>query len=363
MAMQQQSHSDGPAGRGATLHGIIPHVLREHVEQAAFQWAQQLMLAQAHPADQAAINHVSARLIANLDAIRIAGDPVWPIIVDRFEDYPEAGELFVATHLATATGDAKRIEQCLWMAHQHPEARAGLTGALLLLPPASSGPVVKWMLQSDSPVIRATALDVLTHHRSDAGTLVTASLSDSSPLVQAAACDLAAATGRRDCAHLIAGLTDAQKPDLRFAALSALAAMGHAAAPAALKAEIAEGSRAEEALRLLQRALPPADFLAYAGTLYQREESRALAVRAIGMTGDRSRLAWLIKEMTSPETAIAAGESFLELFPEANGVEGLFSSDPKIIGPRLAEVCEGGNTSCPVAAAIEAWAAHPKQVS
>ena len=59
---------------------IIPDVVREHVELAAFQWAQRDTLAHADPpAAPEVIAGIDARLEANLDAIRIAGAAAWPV--------------------------------------------------------------------------------------------------------------------------------------------------------------------------------------------------------------------------------------------------------------------------------------------
>lgn len=340
------------------LQGVVTEVVREHVEQAAFQWSQHRMLSQAHPPDTAAMSGVAARLAANLDGVAIAGEAAWPIILDLFEDFPEAGELFVATYLAMALNGDKRIDQCLWMAHQSPEARHGLAGALAWFPPAVSGPTVRRMLDADSAVVRAAALDVLAHHRADPGARLADGLADPSPVVRASACALAAATGRADSADAIAGLAADPDPDLRFAAAAALATLGHAGASTALKASAAGGPRAADALRILSRLLSAVDFRAWLGDLYRRDETRPLAVRGIGMTGDRNHLAWLITQMEQPETAVAAGESFLELFPEAAGVEGLFSDDAAVLGPELTAAADAHTGLCPVAPAIRDWAAQ-----
>jgi uncharacterized protein (TIGR02270 family) len=337
------------------LQGIVTEVVREHVEQAAFQWAQHRMLSAAHPPDAAAVAHVAARLVANLDGVLIAGDDAWPIILDRFEDFPEAGELFVAGYLAMALNGGKRIDQCLWMAHQAPEARHGLAAALAWFPPAISGPTVRRMLDADSATVRATALDVLAHHRADLGARLAGCLADPAPIVCASACALAAATGRADCVEAITGHAGASDPDLRFAGAAALAALGHSGAVAALKAET-EGPRAAEALRILSRLLNPADFRSWLGALYHRDATRTLAVRGIGMTGDRSHLGWLIAQMEVPETAAAAGESFLELFPEAAGVEGLFSDDVAVLGPDFPAAQLTAADVYPIAKKVRGWA-------
>ncbi len=152
-------------------------------------------------------------------------------------------------------------------------------------------------------------------------------------------------------------LTLAGAPDdgLRFAAAAALAKLGHAAALPALKAEVETGLRAPEALRLLAGLLSDADFRSFLGTLYRRDETRALAVRGIGMTGDRRHLGWLIDQMETPETATSAGESFLELFPEAEGVESLFGE--RIWSSGLAPDAEPlVLEDCPIAGKIREWA-------
>ncbi|MGT2466131.1 hypothetical protein ACVOMV_15470 [Mesorhizobium atlanticum] len=52
---------------------IVAEVVRQHVEQAAFLWAQRHTLMMADPPDMVAVAGVDKRLEANLDGIRIAG--------------------------------------------------------------------------------------------------------------------------------------------------------------------------------------------------------------------------------------------------------------------------------------------------
>ncbi|MGB3314264.1 MAG: hypothetical protein WBB85_07610, partial [Albidovulum sp.] len=309
------------------LQGIVDEIVREHVQLAAFQWAQHRTLSQAYPPDQAAAGDIDARLRANLDAIEIAGDAAWPFILDQFEDFPEAGELFVAAYLAMVRGDRRRIDQSLWMAHQHPRARSGLAGALAWFPPDLSAPTVRRMLDAESAVQRAVALDVLAAHGADAGHRLVGFLKNASAMVRASACTLAAATGRADCAAEISKHASAPDPDLRLAAASALARLGRTdAAFVPLKTEIEGGGpHSLAALRRLSETSEATDFRTYLGDLYQCGNTRSLAVRGIGMTGDRGHLDWLIGQMEVRETAVAAGESFLELFPEALSESALFT--------------------------------------
>lgn len=340
------------------LQGIVDEIVREHVQLAAFQWMQHRTLSQAHPPDAAAVGDIDARLGANLDAIEIAGDAAWPLILNQFEDFPEAGELFVAAYLAVVREDRKRIDQCLWMAHQRPGARAGLADALRRFPPDVSASTVRKMLDAGSEVHRAVALDVLAAHKADAGGRLEGFLADPSQTVRASACALAAETGRTDCSAQIADLAGSPAPELRFAAATALAQLGGTdAALAPLKAEIEGGGpNALEALRLLSETSDVAAFRAYLGDLYRSEHTRSLAVRGIGMTGDRQHLDWLIGQMEVPETAVAAGESFLELFPEAREVGGLFCEDIARNDTASDAVRASDADVIPVTAAIRSWA-------
>jgi uncharacterized protein (TIGR02270 family) len=341
------------------LHGIVDEIVREHVQLAAFQWMQHRTLSEAHPPDVAALADIDARLCANLDGIEIAGDAAWPLILNQFEDFPEAGELFVAAYLAVVSGARKRIDQCLWMAHQRPGARAGLAGAFGRFPPEVSAPTIRRMLDAGSEVQRAVALDVLAAHKADAGYRLEGFLADPSAMVRASACALAAVTGRTDCSAMITDLAGSPAPDLRFAAATALAQLGGSdAAFAPLKAEIEGGGpHSLAALRRLSEISSAADFRTYLGQLYRREDTRPLAVRGIGMTGDRQHLDWLIGQMEVRETALAAGESFLELFPEAEGNLELLTQETSTAAAEVGESPLHSAGTLFVASRVRAWAA------
>ena len=147
-------------GRGR----IVPDVVREHVELAAFQWAQRDTLAAEDAPDTKAIVFVDGRLEANLDALRIAGAAAWPFIIDAFETYPEKGELFVTAFLALETGDAKRLKQAAAFARVADGGPRGLCGAFEWLPPKVTAPVVREWIDSPDPIRIEAALSALLAH-------------------------------------------------------------------------------------------------------------------------------------------------------------------------------------------------------
>lgn len=78
---------------------VLPLILRQHAEQAAFLWTvydrARLFPDENPEMDDLRIARLLERLEAHLDGLRIAGDEGRAIAEARYQDYPEAGELFV----------------------------------------------------------------------------------------------------------------------------------------------------------------------------------------------------------------------------------------------------------------------------
>lgn len=78
---------------------VLPHILRQHAEQAAFLWTvydrARLFPDENPEMDELRISRLLERLEAHLDGLRIAAGEGNAMADDRFAEYPEAGELFV----------------------------------------------------------------------------------------------------------------------------------------------------------------------------------------------------------------------------------------------------------------------------
>jgi len=170
---------------------IIAPIVREHVEAAAFQWAQRDTLSREDPIDEEALAWVDAQLEANLDAIRIAGAAAWSFIIDAFETYPEKGELFVTAFLALETGDEKRLEQAVAFARVADGGARGLCGAFEWLPPSVTAPVVREWIEAADPVKIEASLSALTAHAGHPGEELERLVSHESENVRKAAKKLA----------------------------------------------------------------------------------------------------------------------------------------------------------------------------
>ncbi|RWF76516.1 MAG: hypothetical protein EOS26_12135 [Mesorhizobium sp.] len=83
---------------------ILCEIVRQHVEQAAFLWTiyhYHLLHPDENPdMDDERLARLIERLEAHLDGARVAGEAGRKIAQQRFEEFPEAGELFVVRMLS-----------------------------------------------------------------------------------------------------------------------------------------------------------------------------------------------------------------------------------------------------------------------
>ncbi|TIQ34704.1 MAG: hypothetical protein E5X48_17520 [Mesorhizobium sp.] len=84
---------------------ILPEIVRQHAEMAAFLWTvydRHLLYPDENPdMDELRVARLLARLEAHLDGLRIAEEDGKRIALERYREFPDAGELFVVRMLST----------------------------------------------------------------------------------------------------------------------------------------------------------------------------------------------------------------------------------------------------------------------
>lgn len=82
---------------------VIEDILRRHAEQAAFLWTiydhTLLNPEENEDMDEERVSRLIERLDAHIDALRVAGDDGLRIAEERYDEFPETGELFVVRML------------------------------------------------------------------------------------------------------------------------------------------------------------------------------------------------------------------------------------------------------------------------
>lgn len=86
---------------------VLPEIVRQHAEMAAFLWTvydHHFLHPEENPdMDTERLERLIERLEAHLDGLRVAGEDGKRIAGERYDAYPEAGELFVVRMLEAKT--------------------------------------------------------------------------------------------------------------------------------------------------------------------------------------------------------------------------------------------------------------------
>ncbi|MCA0023966.1 MULTISPECIES: HEAT repeat domain-containing protein [unclassified Mesorhizobium] len=353
-----------PKLEGAPERQIVPDVVRQHAEQAAFFWAQRDTLMEDDPPDLHVVAGVDRRLEANLDGLRIAGPAAWPFVVAAYEDFPEKGELFLYGWMAIEQNDGRRVADAVEFGRQSQDGARGLVGALAWHKPVTIAPLVRDWIGAPDAFKRFLGVSACLGHCVDPKQMLARLVRDPDARVRATGLRLAGKLKRADLANeLAAGLNDAEVRS-RFWAAWSLAELGSGdlASSELRKVAASNGPDAMVALRAVVKAEPDKDVRAWMGGLLKSPETAQLAVRGAGMLGDRTILHWLIHQMRNPALAVAAGSALLELFPEAREAD-LFTTEPSQVSPAFEDHFGEEVAKVPFADKVKAWGVALKLVS
>ena len=268
---------------------IAAEVVRQHLEFAAFLWAQRDTMSLDDPADTGTIGDIDQRVEANLDGLRIAGPAAWPAIDTVIQDFHDKGELFVAGWIAVEQSDPQRLDKVVELAHQFDQPR-GVVGALAWHTLPKIGPLLRDWLGDRDGFKRYLGVAACAEHRVDPKQWLERLLGDPDPRVRAIALRLAGTLGRADLVGHVRDALDADNDSVRLWAAWALTELGRGnlASAELRRAAISGGEDALFALRAAVKAGSEKDVRAWMGGLMRTPATARVAVRGVGMLGDRS---------------------------------------------------------------------------
>ncbi|MEO1017631.1 MAG: TIGR02270 family protein [Pseudomonadota bacterium] len=293
-------------------HAIIPNIVEQHAEEAAFLWLLRDAATDEPHYDRQDLARLDERVEAHLDGLRVARRDGFEIALSMLQANEETGELFAASVLALESGERSLIELLEAIAEANFEARPGFIGAIGWPPAGKLRATVKDWLESPLAFGRFLGLSACSWHRADLGQKFPNYLNDPEPLVRASAFRLAGEVGRADLAPTLERSLEDEDDEARFWAAWSLALLGAGTAAAHVLQAHAEarGPHTGHALQAAVRAMSPAASRDWLRQLNGDHAQARLVIQGMGVLGDPQAVPWLIGRMSDPDLARVAGESF-----------------------------------------------------
>ncbi len=292
---------------------MIPVVVMQHGEEAAFHWLQRDLAVGAPHYSLSELASLDDYLEAHLDGLRISEEGGFSLVREEF-GLEESGEAFVSAVLGFEAGDQTRIVEVLEGAANERGTAREVISALGWLGESQARPHIERLVASESPSLRCMGIAAAACRRQlSEGPLREALSSSDLPLRSRAL----RAIGQMGYPRLLGTCpTELESDDerCRYWAAWSLSLLGSSMGFPALR-ETAEtgGRRAETACDLVGRRLPIDDALAWQRTLCGTPENLRMAVVAARAIADPGLVPWLLEVMRIDDLARPAGEAFTHL--------------------------------------------------
>ncbi len=290
---------------------IIPMVVDQHAEEAAFLWLLRGTAGTAPHYLLWELTRLENRLEAHLDGLRIAGEPGWEIIEKQLDANQGPGEVFVAALFAFEAKQQKRIDKVLEIAVPVPALRRGVISALGWMPQVEAVRHIQ-KLPATNAGLRHIGLGAALAHRINPDLALEKCLNDLDFSIRAYALRVVGIMGYAVWANHLR--RELRSPDLgcRFAAAWSLARLtGEVAALSELQTiALAESKYRIQSVNMLVRRMEPAAARRLNLMLERLPGAERLAIFAAGALGDPAAIPALLDRMNQTAYARLAGESF-----------------------------------------------------
>jgi uncharacterized protein (TIGR02270 family) len=353
------------------LEAVLPNVLSQFAEEAAFLWTLRAELAVAPHVSLSDLRRWDERIEAQLDGILVSGasGQVWEELLPG----DNAGEIFARAVLALDADQEDVFRKVVLKAAPNPGLAPGLISALGWRSYAQVKPRIRALLSSKQPHHRRLGLAAAAAHREDPGTAhdLFLFLNDADPGLRARACRAAGELGRLDVQALLQKVAAGPDLDCRFWANWTLALFGDKNALRSLVTLVETKSpHRERAMHMAIRCIGLTLGRQWLNELMQAPGDMRFAIQAAGALGCAEKVPWLIERMADPALARVAAEAFTQITGADLDREYLKGEPPKDFdaGPNddpdddNVAVDPDENLPWPNVSAVEKWwAGHEKQ--
>jgi uncharacterized protein (TIGR02270 family) len=327
--------------RDKDMAQVIPAVIAEHADEAAFLWTLRAQaVGQAH-FDLIALVGLDDRIDAHLEGLAIAGAAGWPFVLQQFEATPGPGESFALAYLAFAGGNQARIDQALQAAATPGNDRAVISALGWLADDRQAADYVLQLGLSDDPISRRVAVAAGAIRRAPPGPVLQKGLLDKHPAVAARAARAVGELGATNLAGPLRPMLAADDAETRFWAAWSLALVGNESSALGELRTVAltEKTYRWRAVDLVARRADPRSTMKWLPTLEATPGGTRLMIQGLAAVGDPEAIPRLLEWMKDPPLARVAGEAFAH-------ITGVHIEDDRLAGKPPADF-ESGPTEDP----------------
>lgn len=291
---------------------VIPHIIDQHAEEAAFLWQLRNNAVNAPHYDLNDLIKLDNRVAAHLDGLAIAGNYGIGVCEATLEN-PGPNEVFVSAVRAIEEKNIQWLDHLFALVNAEPKLFIGLLSAFNWVSASSLQGTVALLLSSQDALKQFVGIEACVMHRVDPGTSLEQSLNQQTDSRLAArALRAAAELGRVDLLAICERYLENQEEACRFWAAWSAALLGNRKYAVNTLYTLAQTNNPyqEQSLTLILKLLPVADAHALLKKLAQDNANLRLVIQGAGIVGDPYYIPWLIKQMDDPAVARLAGESF-----------------------------------------------------
>jgi len=290
---------------------VIPEIVSQHFDQAAFLWLLRHRAASAPHFALADLGPLDLRLEAHIDGLRVAGSRVWDICGDPL-DSPDPGGMFAALVLALEIRDEQRIDALLHSVTKQPQLQSGVVWAFGWTSPRSLKGTVQRMLRTSTPTQTAVGVVACRLHGLVPDGLFEVMLQDERPDVRQQALRSVGELGLVTYIGRVTEDTTTEDVAHRFWASWSSLLLGERKSALSVLSEYAavDGPHRSRAFRLVLQAMSPGAAHAFLRSLAADRSQLRWLIHGAGIAGDPAYVPWLISHMSEPQTARLAGDAF-----------------------------------------------------
>jgi uncharacterized protein (TIGR02270 family) len=289
---------------------VIPAIVEQHTEEAAFLWLLRDNAVIEPHYSLSDLAHLDDRTEAHIDGLRIAGDEGWEICREALA-WEEAGEIFTAAVLSFESGNDLRIKDVLKAGGEDRELSRGIVSALGWLSYPRAEKLIQRFLSSKSALARRIGMAACAIHRQDPGEFLNDGLGSSDPYLRARTLKAIGELGKKDIVDEVKDHLHDEDRNCRFYAAWSITLLGKMAGlPVLQNIAVTEGPHAETACSIALRRMDVAEGHAWIQAIAKYANFQRIALIGAGAIGDPALIAWLLENMSVPELARVAGESF-----------------------------------------------------